>query len=209
MRYSHQLSILTQADEVPDDEEQSPSNNQASSSSQPQNMGHSAPLRHNRKAVDDEVPDNQASSDSSTNSSLLAALPKTQQKLLVEIRDFGRIPKCNTGKSRKDRYEYNLYMRYWRSKDSLPEDFLLLQDQAGALTRAQQNLVDEIKSLGHVPNRKKGSSPDDQRENRLAKRFYEQKDDKRFYDHLLEELQQLQADKADEVQEDKADALCL
>ena len=77
-----------------------------------------------------------------------------------------------------------------------------------ALTQAQQNLVDETKSLGRVPKRKKGSSPDDQRENKLAKRFYEQKDDKRFYDHLLEELQQLQADKADEVQEDKADALC-
>ena len=79
-----------------------------------------------------------------------------------------------------------------------------------ALTQAQQNLVDEIKSLGRLPKRKKGSSPDDQRENKLAKRFYEhKKDDKRFYDHLLEELQQLQADKADEVQEDKADALCL
>ena len=70
-----------------------------------------------------------------------------------------------------------------------------------ALTQAQ---------LPRVPKRKKGSSPDDQRENKLAKRFYEhKKDDKRFYDHLLEELQQLQADKADEVQEDKADALCL
>ena len=79
-----------------------------------------------------------------------------------------------------------------------------------ALTQAQQNLVDEIKSLGRLPKRKKGSSADVQRENKLAKRFYEhKKDDKRFYDHLLEELQQLQADKADEVQEDKADALCL
>ena len=54
------------------------------------------------------------------------------------------------------------------------------------------------------------SSDADQRENKLAKRFYEhKKDDKRFYDHLLEELQQLQADRADEIQEDKADALCL
>ena len=46
-----------------------------------------------------------------------------------------------------------------------------------ALTQAQQNLVDEIKSLGRVPKRKKGSSPDDQRENKLAKRFCEHKDD--------------------------------
>ena len=37
-----------------------------------------------------------------------------------------------------------------------------------ALTQAQQNLVDETKSVGRVPKRKKGSSPDDQRENKLV-----------------------------------------
>ena len=82
--------------------------------------------------------------------------------------------------------------------------------QFPVLTQVQQDLVDDLKRLGRVPKRKKGSSPDDQRENKLAKRFYEhKKDDKTFYDHLLEELQQLQADRADEIQEDKADALCL
>ena len=62
---SHQLSVLTQADEVPD--------NKASSSSQP-NAAHPA------------------------------ALPKAQQKVVDEIRTFGRLPKKNMGDSAEDKF---------------------------------------------------------------------------------------------------------
>ena len=90
MRYSHQLSALTQADEVPDDKEQS-------------NAPHPA------------------------------ALTKPLQKLVDEIRSFGRLPKCIMGASADDRYEYNLYQRYYRHKDKLPEDLLQEDDKADAL----------------------------------------------------------------------------
>ena len=90
MRYSHQLSTLTQADEVPDDKEQS-------------NAPHPA------------------------------ALTKPLQKLVDEIRSFGRSPKCIMGASADDRYEYNLYQRYYRHKDKLPEDLLQEDDKADAL----------------------------------------------------------------------------
>ena len=75
---SHQLSVLTQADEVPDDKEHSLSNKQASSSSQP-NAPHPA------------------------------ALTKAQQKLVDEIRTFGRLPKQNMGDSAEDQFENKLY----------------------------------------------------------------------------------------------------
>ena len=90
MRYSHQLSALTQADEVPDDKEQS-------------NAPHPA------------------------------ALSKPLQKLVDEIRSFGRLPKKNMGDSAEDQFEYNLYKRYWWHKEELPEDLLQEDDKADAL----------------------------------------------------------------------------
>ena len=94
MRYSHQLSALTQADEVPDDKEQS-------------NAPHPA------------------------------AMTKPLQKLVDEIRSFGRVPKKNMGDSAEDKLEYKLYWRYYNHKDNLPE--FILQDKADA----QQKLVDD------------------------------------------------------------------
>ena len=90
MRYSHQLSALTQADEVPDDKEQS-------------NAPHPA------------------------------ALTKPLQKLVDEIRSFGRLPKKNMGDSAEDQLENKLYWRYVRSKDKIPEDLLQEDDKADAL----------------------------------------------------------------------------
>ena len=77
-----------------------------------------------------------------------------------------------------------------------------------ALTQKQKALVDQIRSFGRVPKRTNGTSPEDQRENKLAKRFYDHKDD--LPEHILQELQQLQEDKSHEmVLQAKADALCL
>ena len=90
MRYSHQLSALTQADEVPDDKEQS-------------NAPHPA------------------------------ALTKPLQKLVGEIRSFGRLPKKNMGDSAEDQLENKLYWRYVRSKDKIPEDLFQEDDKADAL----------------------------------------------------------------------------
>ena len=90
MRYSHQLSALTQADEVPDDKEQS-------------NAPHPA------------------------------ALTKPLQKLVDEIRSFGRVPKKNMGDSAEDQLENKLYWRYVRSKDKIPEDLFQEDDKADAL----------------------------------------------------------------------------
>ena len=76
-----------------------------------------------------------------------------------------------------------------------------------ALTQTQQALVDEIRSFGRVPKRKKGASEEDVRENKLAKRLFEHKN--KLPEDIWQELQQLQVHKSHEVQEDKADALCI
>ena len=75
----------------------------------------------------------QASSSSQSNAPHPAALTKKQQQLVDEIRSFGRLPKCIMGASADDRYEYNLYQRYYRHKDKLPEDLLQEDDKADAL----------------------------------------------------------------------------
>ena len=80
---------------------------------------------------EDALSKKKAGSLSQPNVPHLAALTKTQQKLVDEIKGFGRLPKCNMGASPDDQFEYNLYQRYLRHKDNLPED--LLQDKADAL----------------------------------------------------------------------------
>ena len=74
----------------------------------------------------DEVSDDKEQS----NAPHPAALTKPLQKLVDEIRSFGRLPKCIMGASADDRYEYNLYQRYYRHKDKLPEDLLQEDDKA-------------------------------------------------------------------------------
>ena len=88
--------------------------------------------------------DEQASSSSQSNTPHPAAQTKRQQELVAEIRRFGRKPKCNPGKSPDDKYEYNLYMRCYRNKKWLPEDFLLLQDKADALDNCNLQLLLDV-----------------------------------------------------------------
>ena len=78
-----------------------------------------------------------ASCSSQSNAAHPVALTKAQQKVVDDIKKFGRLPKKNTGDSEEDKLEYKLYWRYYNHKKDLPEnilqDLFLLQDKAEAL----------------------------------------------------------------------------
>ena len=78
-----------------------------------------------------------ASCSSQSNAAHPVALTKAQQKVVDDIKKFGRLPKMNTGHSEEDKLEYKLYWRYYNHKKDLPEnilqDLFLLQDKAEAL----------------------------------------------------------------------------
>ena len=82
---------------------------------------------------EDALSKKKAGSLSQPNVPHLAALTKAQQDLVDDIKRFGRLPKCNMGASADDQFEYNLYHRYYRHKDKLPEDLLQEDDKADAL----------------------------------------------------------------------------
>ena len=92
-----------------------------------------------------------ASCSSQSNAAHPVALTKAQQKVVDDIKKFGRLPKKNTGDSEEDKLEYKLYWRYYNHKKELPEsilqDFRLLQKKADA----QQKLMDDIKKFGRLP----------------------------------------------------------
>ena len=77
----------------------------------------------------DEVPDDKEQS----NAPHPAALTKPLQKLVDEIRSFGRLPKKNMGDSAEDQLENKLYWRYVRSKDKIPEDLFQEDDKEDEL----------------------------------------------------------------------------
>ena len=99
----------------------------------------------------DEVPDTKASSSSQSNAAHPVALTKKKQKVVDDIKNFGRLPKKNTGDSEEDKWEYKLYWRYYNHKKDLPESILqhllLLQEKADA----RQKLMHEIKKFGRWP----------------------------------------------------------
>ena len=101
-----------------------------------QKKGDSAPNRYERNLYmrlyrQKVAARNKATSSSQCTASRPAAYTKPLQKLVDEIRSFGRLPKWNMGASPDDQFEYNLYQRYLRHQDKLPEN--LLQDKADAL----------------------------------------------------------------------------
>ena len=92
----------------------------------------------------DELPDNKASSSSQSNAAHPVAITKAQQKVVDDIKKFGRLPKKNTGDSEEDKLEYKLYWRYYNHKKELPEsilqDFRLLQKKADAQQKLKNAL---------------------------------------------------------------------
>ena len=63
--------------------------------------------------------------------------------------------------------------------------------QSAALTSAQQALVDDIKSFGRMPVRKKATSAEDRAENNLAKRYDRLEKGFPLPEHIKQELRVL------------------
>ena len=120
-----------------------------------------------------------ASCSSQSNAAHPVALTKAQQKVVDDIKKFGRLPKMNTGHSEEDKLEYKLYWRYYNHKKDLPES--ILQDlfllHPVALTKAQQKVVDDIKKFGRLPKKNTGDSEEDKWEYKLYWRYYNHKKD--------------------------------
>ena len=102
-----------------------------------------------------------------------AALSGPMQKLVEDVKQFGRIPKRNKGTSEQERAENILAKRFWRHRNSIPKDILQeLHDFGGApqpavLTRGQE-LIDAVKTLGFFPKETRPTGDEGMQEFQLA-----------------------------------------
>ena len=132
---------------------------------------------------------------SSDSSSQPVALSKTVQTLIDDIKKLGRIPKQNAGISAADRAANKLAKRFSDHKHKIPNEIL---QQLQALDSAPQHvelsdsveaLVEEVRVLGRIPRRNRGTSEDEKAENKLADRSGKNK--KEIPKEILQELQGL------------------
>ena len=95
------------------------------------------------------------------------------QKLVEDVKQFGRIPKRNKGTSEQERAENILAKRFWRHRNSIPKDILQeLHDLGGALQPAVlsrgQELIDAVQTLGFFPKETKPTGDEGKEEFQLA-----------------------------------------
>lgn len=120
-----------------------------------------------------------ASGQSGSGASQPAECSSAVQKLVEDIRTFGRMPKQNQGTSEEARAENKLAKRFSDHRDSIPDD--VLQElrglgsapQLAELSSAVQQLVEDVKQFGRWPTRGKTASPE---EKKLAQRLSSHKE---------------------------------
>ena len=133
-----------------------------------------------------------ASGQSGSGAAQPAECSSALQKLVEDIRTFGRMPKQNQGTSKEARAENKLAKRFSDHRDSIPDD--VLQElrglgsapQLAEVSSAVQQLVEDVKQFGRWPTRSKTASPE---EKKLAQRLSSHKES--FPADVWQELLQL------------------
>ena len=139
-----------------------PDGSGASQSAAPQAKANAARQRATARPDDSGAPQPLALNSGAAQS---AALSGAVQKLVEEVKQFGRMPKRNHGTSTEERAEDRLYRRFLDHRDSIPNEVLKELHALGGVAeladdpeQAVRKLVEDVKQFGRIPKLNNGRS---------------------------------------------------